>query len=67
MILLLGSTHLCPRSCEYFHSESTDKLVEQCNLPDGQWSFKVKQGELLQCPLGKWDLKVEMGCSLPTE
>lgn len=67
MILILGETNLCPRSCEYFRTESTHKLNEFCHLPDGEWLLKIRDGELLECPLGKWDLKVEMGCAPPTE
>ena len=67
MILILGETNLCPRSCPYFHFEQGDRLLEQCNLPDGRWQLTVKDGELLECPLGKWDLKIEMGCAPPTE
>ena len=67
MILILGSTNLCPRHCEYFSSESGERLVEYCHLPDGEWLLKVRDGELLECPLGKWDLKVEMGFGLPSD
>ncbi len=67
MILILGFTNLCPRSCEYFRAERGERLSEYCHLPDGKWVLKVRDGELLECPLGKWDLKVEMGCAPPTE
>ena len=67
MILLLGITNLCPRSCQYFKAEQSDQLIEQCNLPDGEWLLKIRDGELIECPLGKWDLKVEMGCAPPTD
>jgi len=67
MILILGSTNLCPRSCQYFRSESGERLAEYCHLPDGNWVLRVKDGELLECPLRKWDLKIEMGCAPPTE
>ena len=67
MILILGETNLCPRSCTYFHAEQSDKLLEQCNIPDGEWVLKIRDGELLVCPLGKWDLKIEMGCAPPID
>ncbi len=67
MILVLGITNLCPRACEYFHAESNEHLIEHCYLPDGEWILKVRDGELLECPLGKWNLKIEMGCAPPTE
>lgn len=67
MILILGSTNLCPRSCEYFHTEHNDHLVERCHLPDGEWVLKIRDGELIECPLGKWDLKIEMGCAPPID
>ena len=67
MILLLGETNLCPRSCSYFSVETGDRLVEKCHIPDGEWVLKIRDGELIECPFGKWDLKVEMGCAPPTE
>jgi hypothetical protein len=67
MILILGDTNLCPRACQYFRTESSDKLIEECHLPDGNWSLRIKDGELTECPLGRWDLKVEMGVSPPIE
>jgi hypothetical protein len=36
-------------------------------LPDGEWLLKIKDGELIECPLGKWDLKIEMGVAPPIE
>ena len=67
MILILGSTNLCPRDCRQFSFESGERLTEYCNLPNGEWVLKVRDGELLECPLGKWDLKVEIGFGLPTD
>ena len=67
MILILGETNLCPRSCQYFRVQQNDHLVEHCYLPNGEWLLKVKDGELIECPLGTWDLKVEMGCAPPIE
>jgi hypothetical protein len=67
MILVLGSTNLCPRSCQYFQTEQSDQLIERCNLPDGEWLLKIRDGELIECPLGKWDLKIEMGVAPPIE
>jgi hypothetical protein len=67
MILILGDTNLCPSSCRHFRAKHSDVLIEECRLPDGLWSLKVKDGELLECPLGKWDLKVEVGVSPPIE
>ncbi|MBE0480876.1 MAG: hypothetical protein IBX68_07845 [Dehalococcoidia bacterium] len=67
MILILGSTNLCPSYCQYFRVERTDKLAEFCHLPDGKWWLTVKDGELIECPLGKWDLKVERGCGPPVD
>lgn len=62
MILMLTSTNLCPRSCEYFRAERRrSKLNEYCNLPDGEWVLKVKHEQLIECPLSKWNLKAEMG------
>ena len=67
MILVLGSTNLCPRSCQYFVTEQGEQLIERCNLPDGEWLLKIRDGELIECPLGKWDLKIEMGVAPPIE
>ena len=67
MILILTETNLCPRSCGYFRAEQGEKLVEYCHIPDGNWSLRVKDEQLLECPLGKWDLKVEMGAAPPIE
>ncbi len=67
MKLVLGDTNLCPRSCQYFQAQHSDKLIEECQLPDGNWSLRVKDGELIECPLGKWDLKIEMGVAPPIE
>ena len=61
MILILGITNLCPRSCEYFSAEAGERLIEHCHLPDGEWVLKVKDEELLECPLGKWDQRVARG------
>ena len=66
MILILTETNLCPRSCEHFRVEKGEKLTEYCHLPDGQWTLKVRDEQLTECPLGKWDLKVEMGAAPPT-
>jgi hypothetical protein len=67
VILILGETNLCPRSCAYFRAERGEKLAEYCHIPDGNWSLKVKDEQLLECPLGKWDLKVEMGAAPPID
>ena len=67
MILVLSETNLCPRSCEHFYTETSDKLIEHCNLPDGTWQLMIKDDQLLECPLGKWNLKIEMGVSPPVE
>ena len=67
MILILGETNLCPRSCSYFSAEQSDRLIEQCRIPDGEWLLKIRDGELIECPLGKWDLKIEMGCAPPID
>ncbi len=67
MKLILGETNLCPSSCGHFRAIRSDVLIEECQLPDGLWSLKIKDGELLECPLGKWDLKVEVGVSPPIE
>jgi hypothetical protein len=62
MILVLSRTNLCPRSCKYFEVETGEEnIVEYCHLPDGEWVLKVRQEQLMECPLGKWNLKAEMG------
>lgn len=61
MILILTSTNLCPRACEYYRVERNDNLVEYCHLPDGDWVLKVRHEQLVECPLGRWNLKAEMG------
>ena len=62
MILILPRTNLCPRSCKYFQLETGEEsIVEYCHLPDGEWVLKVRQEQLMECPLGKWNLKAEMG------
>lgn len=61
MILILSETNLCPSYCEHFRAESSDKLVEYCDLPDGEWVLKIKDRELQECPLGKWNLRVAKG------
>ena len=59
--MILGITNLCPRSCEHFSSEASERLKEYCDLPDGEWVLRLKDGELLECPLGKWDQRVARG------
>ena len=62
MILILDSTNLCPSECEYFQVElSEEKRDEFCHLPNGTWVLKLKNEQLIECPLGKWNLKAEMG------
>lgn len=62
MILILDSTNLCPRECKYFRVELTDESrSEYCHLPDGCWTLKLKNEQLIECPLNKWNLKAEMG------
>ena len=62
MILILPRTNLCPRSCKYFQLETGEEsIVEYCHLPDGEWVLKVRQEQLMECPLGKWNLKAETG------
>ena len=61
LILILSETNLCPSSCTHFYAEKSDKLVEYCHLPDGEWILRVEDNELQECPLGKWDLKVAKG------
>ena len=62
MVLILPRTNLCPRSCKYFQVETGEEsIVEYCHLPDGEWVLKIRQEQLMECPLGKWNLKAEMG------
>ena len=65
MILILTKSNLCPRECEYFRIErgedSSKDPAEYCYLPDGDWMLKIRQEQLIECPLGKWDLKIERG------
>ncbi len=63
--LLLSDTNLCPSSCEFFEPVKGETLVEYCNLPAGDWTVRVNDSELQECPLGKWDLKVAKGI-MPT-
>ena len=62
MILILDSTNLCTQKCKYYREELTkESRAEYCHLPDGTWVLKLKNEQLIECPLGKWDLKAEMG------
>jgi hypothetical protein len=65
MILILERTNLCPRECEYYRVEPNEDPSEYpheyCHLPDGTWALRIKQEQLIECPLGKWNLKAEMG------
>ena len=42
MILILGITNLCPRSCEYFSAEAGDEELLECPL--GRWDQRVARG-----------------------
>jgi hypothetical protein len=62
MILILDSTNLCPSECKHFQVELTEEdRSEYCHLPDGTWTLRLKNEQLIECPLGKWNLKAEMG------
>jgi len=61
MKVILSETNLCPRACPYFEPVQAEKLIEYCDLPDGNWILKICDDELQECPMGKWDLKVAKG------
>ena len=44
----------CPIDCPHYDNEGNDHYVEYCDLPDGEFTLKLEDGELIECPLGKW-------------
>ncbi len=61
MRIIMTETNLCPSSCEHFHAEKSDKLVEYCHLPNGEWVLNICDDDVQHCPLGIWDLKAAKG------